>query len=153
MALSAWGRRTGVSNAMEDCLIYLVDDDDDFREAATELLEICGYRVAAYGSAHAFLAVTHESPACLILDLHMPELSGLEVQARLGKLGRRMPVIFLSGAGSIPVTVKAMRQGAEDFLTKPVSIDVLRAAIERAMAGEFSRREAMQLHAMDEKRF
>jgi FixJ family two-component response regulator len=115
-------------------LIHVVDDDKSFRTALTRLLKASGYEVAGYDSAASFLqAIEYSSPGCILLDVQMPTLGGLQLQDELAKLSHAWPIIFLTGHGDIPTSVLAIKAGAEDFLTKPVSSKVLLAAIERAL--------------------
>ena len=120
---------------VSDSQVFVVDDDDSICRALTRLIQSAGYRVKAFNSARAFLddLSTDASPACLVLDMRLPDRSGLELQR---ELDTRMPIIFLTGHGSIAMTVEAMKAGATDFLSKPVcDTDLLRAighALERA---------------------
>lgn len=115
--------------------IHLVDDDDAVRDALSMLLEVSGFRVATYAGGEAFLATSDDvrSPACLILDVRMPGMSGPELHQELNRRGIRLPVIFLTAHGDIPTSVAAIKAGAMDFLTKPVEggllIDRVRAAL------------------------
>ncbi len=114
--------------------VYLVDDDASFLKSTERLLRLCGYKVLAFNSVHDF--IRHRKlggRGCLVVDLKMPELSGLELQAELAKNLDPIAVVFLSGEGDIPASVSAMKAGAEDFLTKPVSREVLCDAIDRAI--------------------
>jgi FixJ family two-component response regulator len=114
--------------------IFIVDDDPDVCRAMSRLLRSAGYRTLTYGSATTFLQEHDpEASGCLILDLAMPEHDGLEVQAMLNSSGCRRPVIFLTGNASIPLTVAAIRAGAVNFLTKPVSEQRLFEAVEEAL--------------------
>ncbi|QCP14607.1 response regulator transcription factor [Pseudoduganella umbonata] len=115
-------------------VLHLVDDDLGFRRALARLLRALGHTVQEYGSAQEFLAEPSPAAGCLLLDVHMPGLSGLDLQARLAPHGDSLPVIFITGQGDIPMSVRAMKAGAEDFLTKPVGRAVLGEAIERALA-------------------
>lgn len=124
-------------------ILYLVDDDLGFRTALARLLRALGHTVQEYDSAQDFLAAPPPASGCLLLDVHMPGLSGLDLQARLLALGSRLPVIFITGQGDIPMSVRAMKAGAEDFLTKPIGRAALSEAIERALAsGERMEAEA-----------
>jgi FixJ family two-component response regulator len=114
--------------------LYLVDDDQGFRTALARLLRALGHMVQEYDSAQDFLAAPTPATGCLLLDVHMPGLSGLDLQARLAALGSRLPVIFITGQGDIPMSVRAIKAGAEDFLTKPIGRLALSEAIERALA-------------------
>ena len=114
-------------------VVYLVDDDISIREAMTELLELLGLVVISFESAESFLR--HEradSAACLILDLQLPEMSGLELQRRLAQ-SSNLPVIFITGHGDIPSSVRAMKGGALEFLTKPVDREALTLAVRAAL--------------------
>ncbi len=113
--------------------IYLVDDDDSARRSLTRLLKSLHFQCVAFASALEFLAQHHQALAgCIILDLQMPELNGLNVQAALNERKNTLPIIFLTGKGDIPSTVAAMKAGASDFLTKPATEQTLLAAINRA---------------------
>ncbi len=102
--------------------IHVVDDDASFRTAIGRLLEACGYRVALYESAAQLLAkLPSTEPGCILLDVRMSGLSGPQLQERLAELGNRLPIVFVTGHGDIPTSVKAIKAGAEDFLTKPVA--------------------------------
>ena len=115
-------------------VIHIVDDDASFRKSLAQLLQAAGYEVVLYDSADKLLQLAFDSnPCCIILDVKMPGLSGPEVQDHLNRLGSPLPVIFLSGHASIPTTVRAIKAGAEDFLTKPIVKSDLLAAIERAL--------------------
>ncbi|MEO8350598.1 MAG: response regulator [Chthoniobacteraceae bacterium] len=115
-------------NAARD-RIYVVDDEAGMRKALARLLRAEGFEVRAFATAGDFLAaVCAEEIACLILDVAMPELDGLELQRRLTHLGVLVPIVFLTGHGDIPMSVQAIKAGAVDFLTKPVNdADLLRA--------------------------
>src|SRR6266478_5333157 len=117
-------------------IVHVVDDDASFRRAMERRLTKAGYEVATYASAqHLLDRLPNESVlSCVLLDVRIPELSGPELQERLSKLGSALPIIFLTGHPDIPTTVRTIRGGAEDFLTKPVSSHVLLQAIERAIA-------------------
>jgi FixJ family two-component response regulator len=115
-------------------VIHIVDDDASFRKAISRLLMVSGYEVAEYESAASFLrAMADAKPGCLVLDVQMPSLDGLQLQAELAKLSHNWPIIFMTGHGDIPTSVRAIKAGAEDFLSKPVSRETLLEAIERAL--------------------
>jgi FixJ family two-component response regulator len=121
--------------------IHIVDDDAPFRTAMGRLLGVCGYSVALYESAAQLLAApAPEGPGCLLLDVRMSGLSGPQLQDRLAELGNRLPIIFITGHGDIPTSVRTIKAGAEDFLTKPVAKAKLLAAIERALERDVQRR-------------
>ena len=109
--------------------VFLVDDDARVLKAMSRLLGSEGWSTRSYQSGRAFLAdYDGAEPGCLVLDLLMPEMSGLEVQRELGRLGDHRPIIFLSGRGDVPSSVSAMKSGAADFLTKPVDGEILLAS-------------------------
>jgi FixJ family two-component response regulator len=115
-------------------VIHVVDDDPSFRTAISRLLRISGYAVAEYESASSFLGTLENARAgCIVLDVKMPALSGLQLQEELARLSRSWPIIFMTGHGDIPSSVRAIKAGAEDFLSKPVSKQTLLPAIERAL--------------------
>lgn len=113
--------------------IHIVDDDVSIRKALGRLLEASGFLVTLYESAAAFLlGIRSDQPGCILLDVDMPELSGLQLQEHLGKLHNPLPIIFLTGHGNVAMSVRAVKAGAEDFLLKPVVHAELLDAIERA---------------------
>jgi two-component system response regulator FixJ len=115
-------------------MIRIVDDDASFLTAVARMLRGSGFAVKTFASAEEFLARPElDVPGCVLVDLQMPGLSGLDLQEALAKEGRRLPVVFLSGQGDIPTTVHAMRQGAEDFLTKCAPKEALLSAVNRAI--------------------
>jgi FixJ family two-component response regulator len=123
--------------------VYLVDDDPDLLKALERLLESVGLRAATFPSARQFLeGHDPDAPGCLVLDLALPGLSGLELQRALEQRGSSMPIVFLTGRGDIPASVQAMKHGATDFLTKPVDDIRLITAIEEALARDASQRSA-----------
>jgi FixJ family two-component response regulator len=116
-------------------VVFLVDDDSSVRTGLTRLLESAGYVVEAFASARKFLA--HEpstGPCCLVLDVRMPGLTGLDLQETLAAAGRRMSIVFITGHVDVPMSVRAMKGGAVDLLTKPVDAKDLMQAIQRAVA-------------------
>jgi len=125
-----------------DFTIFLVDDDRGVLKAVTRVLETKGYQVRAFSSARQFLAEHDASvPGCAIFDVSMPDLNGLELQSALAAGGVERPIIFITGVGDIPISVKAMKAGAVDFLTKPVRSRELLAAIALASAKELNSRQ------------
>jgi two-component system, LuxR family, response regulator FixJ len=113
--------------------IHLVDDEEAIRRSAGFMLRTSGFAVEAYPSGVAFLKVVRSvEPGCILLDVRMPEMDGLEVQATLAELGVTMPVIVLTGHGDVSIAVRAMKAGAVDFLEKPFEKAGLLAAIEQA---------------------
>ena len=132
-------------------LIFVVDDDDAVRASLRALLETAGYRTARFASGVAFLdSLDTGRGACVLLDVKMPELDGLEVQRRLNERGVMLPVIIITGHGDITMAVQAMRAGAVDFLEKPVSRDRLLEAVARAIAsGRDARQDRRERSAID----
>ena len=111
-----------------------MDDDPSFRTAVTRLLRAAKYEVRAYASASEFLdSDPCGEPGCILLDLRMPGVSGLDLQESLARMEERLPIIFLTGHGDIPASVRAMKAGAVDFLTKPVRRETLLAAVQNAL--------------------
>jgi FixJ family two-component response regulator len=128
----AWGEMAG-SMEPEHELVYIVDDDPIVRDALSSLLRANGKHVRLFTSGAEFLGLERDdAAACLILDLKMPGMNGLEVQ-KIVSAQISIPIIFITGRGDIPSTVKAMKGGAVDFLTKPVDETVLLAAVEQAL--------------------
>ena len=116
-------------------LVRVVDDDASFLKGVARMLRASGFAVETFASAAEFLARPEpDVPGCVLVDLQMPGLSGLDLQEALAKAGRPMPVVFLSGHGDVPTTVRAMRRGAEDFLTKRAPKEELLDAVKRALA-------------------
>jgi FixJ family two-component response regulator len=115
-------------------IVHVVDDDASFRTAIARLLGASGYQVALYGSASELLErLPGGALGCILLDVKMSGLNGPQLQERLGELGYKLPIVFLTGHGDVPTSVRAIKAGAEDFLTKPVPKKDLLAAIERAL--------------------
>jgi len=114
-------------------LIHIIDDEDSVRRSASFMLKTSGFSVQAWDSGVAFLKeVRHVETGCILLDVRMPEMDGLEVQRTLHERGVTMPVIILTGHGDITIAVRAMKAGAIDFIEKPFEKDVLLGAIEAA---------------------
>jgi FixJ family two-component response regulator len=114
--------------------VYVIDDDSSMRRSLERLLRSLGYGVETFSSAAAFLArAAVDGTACLVVDLRMPQLDGLELQQLLGERGDDVPIIFITGHGDVASSVRAMKAGALDFLTKPFDETALRLAIERAL--------------------
>lgn len=116
--------------------IYLVDDDGAFRTAMVRLLQASGFNAKSYGSGVELLNELPDetSDGCILLDVDIPGVNGPDLQGRLSAAGSKLPVIFITGHGDIPTSVRAIKAGAEDFLTKPVTKAVLFDAIDRALA-------------------
>jgi FixJ family two-component response regulator len=121
--------------AESDSLVIIVDDDQAMRESLIGLVRSAGWRVTAFASADEFLDQSVPPiPACLVLDVRMPGLSGLDLQEELATANRQIPIIFLTGHADVPMTVRAMKAGALEFLTKPFSDEKLLEAIRQALA-------------------
>jgi thioredoxin reductase (NADPH) len=118
-----------------DAIVYVIDDDDLVRRGLESMVQSSGLRVETFSSAHEFMeAKRPEAPGCLVLDVGLPGLSGLDLQRQLAEMGIHTPIIFITGHGDIPLTVRAMREGAFDFLTKPIRGPDLLNVIKRAIA-------------------
>ena len=114
--------------------VYIIDDDADVRVSIQGLLKSVGLRCEPFASPHDFLrSLRSDGPSCLILDVRLPGVSGLDVQHQLAEAGVRLPIIFITGHGDIPMTVKAMKSGAVEFLTKPFRAQDLLDAIQQAL--------------------
>jgi FixJ family two-component response regulator len=128
---------------MASSVVHVVDDDDLARKGTARLLGAAGYEVRTYASAQEFLnGVDPNAPGCIILDVQMPDLSGLELQVALTERAVDIPIVFMTAHGQIPDTVRAIQRGAVDFLVKPVDGTVLLAAVERALAHDATARVA-----------
>ena len=124
-------------------VVHVVDDDDSLRTAISRLLKAAGYDVRLYRSAGDFLLeAPKDGPGCVLLDVNMPGPSGLDLQESLAKRGDGPPIVFLTGQGDIRQSVRAMRQGAVDFLTKPVQKKELLAAIQEALSRQSVRADS-----------
>jgi len=116
-------------------MVFIVDDDPSVRRSLTRLLGSAGYTVEAFASAKEFLGrAPYAGPCCLLLDVRMPGLNGLDLQEALAATGRRMSIVLVTGHVDVPMSVRAMKRGAADLLTKPVDDKDLLAAIDRAVA-------------------
>ena len=117
--------------------VFVVDDDLSFRRSVERLIGLAGFKVRSFGSAREFLAAeTPDVPSCLVSDVRMPSLSGLDLQRELTQMGRHIPIIFITGHGDIPMSVRAIKAGAVEFLTKPFGERELLEAIEQALEGD-----------------
>lgn len=124
-----------MENTSPSVTVHIVDDDASLRSALARLLTAAGFQVAVYESATAFKsAAPAPGPGCILLDVHMPGLSGLQLQQYLVSVHSALPIVFLSGGADIAMSVQAIKAGAEDFLSKPVASADLFNAIERAVA-------------------
>ena len=135
-----------------DSMVFVVDDDESMRESLSSLFRSVGLRVELFSSAQAFLKYQRpNAPACLVLDVRLPGLSGLELQRELAAHGNAIPIIFITGHGDIPMSVRAMKQGAVEFLTKPFRdqdlLEAVQQAIERDRLALKQRTEQAELRA------
>lgn len=128
--------------------IYIVDDDDGMRRALSVLMSTVGYNAVAFERPTEFLQkLDPNQPGCLVLDVRMPEMSGLEVQQQLNRSGSMLPVILITGHGDIPMAVQAMKDGAFDFLQKPFRDQDLLDRINGALKQDAENRETVERHA------
>jgi len=124
-------------------IVFVVDDDDQVRRSLERLIGSIGLEVRAFDSAQAFLDHPQvNTPACLVLDVRMPGLSGLDLQQKLNEAGLRLPVIFMSGHGTVPLSVRAMKAGAADFLQKPFDEQEILDAINVALGRDREQRKS-----------
>jgi len=126
----------------EQAMVFVVDDDESVRESLESLLRSVGLRVAAFASAQEFLASPRDDvTSCLVLDLRLPGQSGLDLQKRMTELKIQIPIVFITGHGDIPTSVRAMKAGAVEFLTKPFGDQDLLDAIQQAIARDQTARQ------------
>jgi FixJ family two-component response regulator len=134
--------------------VHVVDDDDAVRSSLRLLLKSVGLPTIAHASAHEFLAAWDgDQPGCLVLDVRMPGMSGIELQAELNQRGAIIPVIFISGHGDIPMAVEAIQHGAFDFLQKPFRDQDLIDRVQRALASDAEHRQLLQQRETLRQRF
>jgi RNA polymerase sigma factor (sigma-70 family) len=132
----------------DDPLVYVVDDDLSVREALRSMIRSVGLRCETFASAREFLGHTRaDGPACLVLDVQLPDLSGLDLPAELSSQGADIPTVFMTGHGTIPMSVRAMKAGAVEFLTKPFSGDDLLSAIHQALERDREARRSRAANA------
>lgn len=138
---------------MQDPVIFLVDDDPSVRKSLSRLISSAGYPVEAFSSAREFLNRNpKQDSGCLLLDLRMPDINGIELQEELILTGNSIPIIFISAHANVPTSVRAMKGGAVDFLTKPFSGDQLVSAIKTAIEKNAKKRtEDFQAHEIKER--
>jgi FixJ family two-component response regulator len=144
------GNRFMAQQTVDKAIVHIVDDDESLRRAIDSLCRSVGLKTRTYGSAQQFLDAEREDVAgCLVLDVRLPGISGLDFQSQLAALGIHLPVVLISGHGDIPMSVRAMKAGAVDFLTKPFRdqdlLDAVTAAIERDRARRVVDRDASTL--------
>jgi two-component system, LuxR family, response regulator FixJ len=131
--------------------IFIVDDDADMRDSMRVLLEAAGYTVRGFASATGFLADNDHTGGCLIADIRVPEMGGLELQDEIVRRGIELPVIIITGHGDVPLAVRAMSAGAIDFIEKPFGGERILDSVKRALkAGERSRNRAVEIRAATE---
>ena len=143
---------TRAAAAAEEPVVFVIDDDRAIREALQSLLRSVGFRVELFDSAAGFMeSALPDAPSCIVLDIRLPRLSGLDFQAELAKAGLDLPIIFITGHGDIPMSVQAMKAGAVDFLTKPFRdqdlLDAVTAAIERDRSRREEKRKTSRLRS------
>ena len=139
-------RSTQETANARDTVVFVIDDDVSMRRALTNLFQSVGLRVEVFGSAPDMLqSKLPDVASCLVLDIRLPGLSGLDFQAELSKANIHIPIIFMTGHGDIPMTVKAMKGGAVDFLTKPFRDQDMLDAVVTAIERDRSRREAEKI--------
>ena len=133
-----------------DATVFVVDDDESVREALGSLVRSAGLGVATYPTAQDFLAGPRaDGPSCLVLDVHLPGLSGLDLQRRMAEVNLEIPIIFITGHGDVPTSVRAMKAGAVEFLTKPFGdADLLTAIQEAIKRDRTTRREHAGLNEL-----
>jgi FixJ family two-component response regulator len=133
-----------------DAIVFVVDDDPSIREAIKSLISLVGVRVETFGTAQEFLRSERpDLPGCVVLDVELPGLSGLDLQRELAAHGIKIPIIFITGYGDIPMSVRAMKAGATEFLTKPFRdqdlLDAIEQAIEHDRAARWHSKEMAEL--------
>lgn len=132
--------------------VYIVDDDPDVRDSLKILLEFAGFEVHAFESALKFLSAdVRKMDGCLIVDIRMPDMDGLDLQDELARRGINLPVIVITGHGDVPLAVRAMRSGAVDFLEKPFREEALVESIRRALASRKNHRNDAEIEAVKER--
>ncbi|MBW7864653.1 MAG: response regulator transcription factor [Candidatus Hydrogenedentes bacterium] len=131
----------------EKAVIYVVEDDPSFRKSMERLIRASGFEAVSFESANSFLMEPCiRRPACLLLDVQLPDIDGLDLQRKLAEGGNSLPIVFMTGHGSIPMSVQAMKHGAVDFLPKPFEADDLLTAIQRALERDMCNRVS-EIHA------
>jgi FixJ family two-component response regulator len=153
-ALANVGRRPIVSRMSETAVVHIIDDDESMRAVLDSLLRSVGLEARAHASVDEFLtAKKPDAPGCLVLDVRMPRISGLDFQAKLSDLGVRLPVILMTGHGDIPMSVRGMKAGAVDFLVKPFRGQDMLDAVAAAIAQDEARRKADSEQAFLREKF
>jgi RNA polymerase sigma factor (sigma-70 family) len=135
-------------------IIYVIDDDESVREGVVDLLRSVGHTVQPFGSAQEFLdSPRPDAPGCIVLDVRLPGPSGLEFQHTLSKSNIQLPIVFISGHGDIPMSVRAIKSGAIEFLTKPLNEQQLLDAVQAGIEHDRARREQANVVAEFRERF
>jgi FixJ family two-component response regulator len=133
----------------DDPVVYVVDDDEGIRNSLESLIRSVGLSVQTFASAQEFLGIKRKAAGCLVLDVRLPGLSGLDLQSELVRAGIHTPIVFITGHGDIPMSVRAMKAGAVEFLTKPFReedlLDAIRQAIKRDQVLQLERSEIADL--------
>jgi len=142
--------------AEQEPTVFVVEDDASVRRSTERMIRMGGFNVRAFESARDFLSSQRpDGPACLVLDVRLPGLSGLDLQRELSHSGKQIPIIFMTGHGNIPMTVRAMKAGAVEFLTKPVKprvlLEAIQAAVERDRASCQARAATQDLRSRYEQ--
>jgi RNA polymerase sigma factor (sigma-70 family) len=137
-------------SSADTATVFIIDDDEGVRESIKDLLESVGLQAQSYTTAEEFLGSKHpDGPGCVVLDVRLPGISGLDFQRELSSTGWRLPIIFITGHGDIPMTVKAIKSGAVEFLTKPFRdqdlLDAVQQALQRDRANREERRHSDEL--------
>src|SRR6202020_2484554 len=135
--------------------VFVIDDDGGMRQAIQDLVESVGLRAEAFATGEEFLEKRRTADAsCLVLDVRLPQMSGLEFQQKLAELGMRIPVIFITAHGDVPMSVRALKSGAVEFLTKPFRdqdlLDAIQQALQRDMAERERQAEVLDLHGRNQ---
>src|SRR6267378_3059040 len=133
--------------------VFVIDDDGGMRQAIQDLVESVGLRAEAFGTGEEFLKRPRTAdPSCLVLDVRLPQMSGVEFQHKLAELGVRVPIIFITAHGDIPMSVRALKSGAVEFLTKPFRDQDLLDAIQQALERDgITLKEQAEVHELHER--
>lgn len=132
-------------------VIHVVEDDESARTATARMLRAVGYSVETHASAAGFLGANRSAPGCVVLDVGLPGMNGMDLQGRFADAPDALPIVFVTGKGDIPMSVRAIQAGAVDFLTKPVEKEALLDAVSRAVARDLTDR-ARREHLQDGRR-
>jgi FixJ family two-component response regulator len=133
--------------------VFIIDDDRSMRQAVHDLVESIGLRAESFATGEEFLRTTHTGcPSCLVLDVRLPQMSGLDFQRRLTDIGSQIPIIFITAHGDIPMSVRALKSGAVEFLTKPFRDQDLLDAIQKALQRDRAAQEQQaEIHDLQER--